>query len=150
VSSEESKALVRRLYREVYQLRNLDALEEVIAPDYVLRTVAAGWRPSQLRGPAVYRGSLKVWAEALPDFSCTIEQLIAEGDRVVTVYSFTGTHTGDFPWGPAGAIPATGRKVSLPGITVSRITKGQIVEEWDSLNMGSLWRQLGALPSPPA
>ena len=148
MSTEENKAIVRQLYEELYQKRNTAILDELIAPEYVLRFAAAGWQPSVTRGPAVYREFMKVWWEALPDFSVGIEQLIAEGDSVVTVCTWSGTHRGDLAYGPSGAIKPTGRRMSLPDIITSRISEGQIVEEWESANMGSLWQQLGAIPSP--
>jgi predicted ester cyclase len=148
MSVEENKAIVRRLYGELYQKRNTAILDELLAPDYVLRFAADVWQPSVTRGPAVYREFMKVWWEAIPDFAVTIEQMLGEDDRVVTVCTWSGTHRGDLAYGPAGPIRPTGRRLNLPDIIVSRISEGQIVEEWESANMGSVWQQLGAIPSP--
>lgn len=148
MSTEEHKAIVRRLFEELYRKRKMAVLKEVIAPDYVLRTVAdtGGWRSSKRRGPECYEGFMKVWWEAFPDFSGTIDQMVAEGDKVATVCTFSGTHRGGFPWGPFGTVAPTGRHFDLPDLVVSHIVDGMIVEEWESVDHGSLWRQLGVIP----
>jgi predicted ester cyclase len=66
---------------------------------------------------------------------------------VVTVCTWSGTHKGNLAYGPTGPIKATGRLVNIPDIIVSRLSEGKIVEEWESANMGSIWQQLGAIPT---
>jgi predicted ester cyclase len=148
MSTEENKATVRRLYDEYYGKRNDAVLDELIAPEYVLRNAWTGWRTRPVQGPAVYKAFMQVWWGAFPDFAASIEQMVAEGDRVLTICTWSGTHQGVFPRGPVGAIEPTGRRLNLPGMIVSRIVAGKIVEEWESANWGSVWQQLGALPTP--
>ncbi len=90
-----------------------------------------------------------MWWESLPDLYPTIEQLIAEDDKVVVVCTFTATHRVDLPMGPTGLIKAKGRMLNLPIIYVFRLAEGRIVEGWESRNDGSLWQQLGATITPP-
>jgi predicted ester cyclase len=88
-----------------------------------------------------------VW-NALPDLSITIEQMIAERDQVVVTCIIRGTHQADYPGGPSGGIKASGRQLNLPDIVVFRVVDGKIVEDWESMDFGSLWEQLGGIPSP--
>ncbi len=74
----------------------------------------------------------------MPDYHTTIEDLIAEGDKVMARVTMTGTHTGNF-WG----IPATGRRVNLTGIYIVRIKDGKIVEHWGEENGLTVFKQLG-------
>jgi predicted ester cyclase len=78
---------------------------------------------------------------AFPDTHYTLEDLIAEGDKVVWRYTFRGTHRGDFM-----GIPATGKVVTGTSIVISRIAGGKCVEEWGSSDLLGLMQQLGAIP----
>jgi len=148
VSTEENKAIVRRLYEELYEKRNIAVVDEVFAPDYVRHMAFVGWQTSKLRGTEVYRNDMKhVWP-TFPDLTVTVEQMIAEDDKVVTIAMLSGTQMGDEPGGPCGAIKATGRRVTVPIAIVSRLSEGEIVEDWESDNFGSFWQQLGAIPTP--
>ena len=82
-----------------------------------------------------------VYAASFPDFHLTIEDTVADGDRVAVDYSFTGTHKG-----PLGAVPASGHRVTLSGIAIFHLASGKVKEArmvWDRL---SLQQQIGALP----
>ena len=144
MSTEENKAIVRRLWEEFYQGRDAGVLDELFADDYVFRFAATGWRARE--GREGYKGGGKVWWGAFPDLSFNLEKMFAEGDLVVAFFTLTGTQQGDWTRGPNGVtIKATGRPLNLPDIVVYRIHDGKIVEEWESLNEGSLWQQLGAI-----
>ncbi len=147
MSTEENKAIVRRLYEEFYRKRGTAVLDEIVAPGYVRHFAKVGWRDQKERGPEAYRHELESVGSAFPDFTFTIEQLIAESDRVAVVSRFTGTHQGDWH-GPYGVITATGRRVDLPIIIVTRISERRIAEDWESDNHGSLWQQLGVVLTP--
>ncbi len=144
MTAEENKALVLRFMEEVYNKRNLDVLEEFIAPDAVGRN-ASGRAYSDLRGPEYYRGFLSHWWQAFPDITFTMEDVVAEGDRVVTRTLWRGTHLGTFRYGPSGPIAATGKQMVLADVLITRLAGGKIVEEWESVNWVDLWEQLGAL-----
>jgi predicted ester cyclase len=73
----------------------------------------------------------------------TIDDMIAEGDQVVTKKTFTGTHTGEF-----AGIPATGNKVTLQFVDIMRVRDGKIVEHWNCIDQLSFMQQLGVLPAP--
>ena len=137
MSLEENKNIVRR-YQEAYNSNDLDALDKVVAVNVLTPKIMPGV-PSGLEGAkAVHRTSLL----GMPDFHTTINDLIAEGDKVVARVTMTGTHTGDF-WG----FPASGAKVTFTGIYIARIENGKIVEHWGEEDGISLMQQIGPAPA---
>jgi predicted ester cyclase len=82
-------------------------------------------------------------ASAFSDNEVTVDDQIAEGDKVVTRWSSKGTHSGEF-----FGIPATGKRVAGKGIGISRIVDGKIVEEWGESDMLGMMQQLGVIPPP--
>ena len=133
MSITRNKDTVRR-YQDAYNTANYEALAEVVAADVRTPNIASGM-PSGLEGAiAVHKKTLL----GMPDYLTTIEDLIAEGDKVVARVRITGTHTGDF-WG----VPPTGRQINLTAIYIVRITDGKIVEHWGEENGMKVFRQLG-------
>ena len=133
MSIAENKLIVRK-YQEAYNNCDFDALSEIVAADVFTPNIIAGM-PSGLQGAiAVHQKTLL----GMPDYHTSIEDLIAEGDKVVARVTMTGTHTGNF-WG----IPPTGRKVNLTAIYIVRIENGKVVEHWGEENGLTLFRQLG-------
>ena len=135
MSIEENKNIVRR-YQEIYNGNNLDTLGEVIAENLSMPKVMAGM-PSGLDGAKRVHETTLI---GMPDWHTAIDDLIAEGDKVVARITMTGTHTGDF-WG----FPASGKKVNFTGIYIVRIQDGKIVEHWGEEDGISLLTQIGAL-----
>ena len=133
MSVEENKDIVRR-YQEAYNTANYDALDEVVATDVLTPNMIASM-PRGLEGAKlVHQKTLT----GMPDYHTAIEDLIAEGDKVVARVRITGTHTGDFY-----GIPPTGRHIDLSGIYIVRIADGKIVEHWGEENGSEVLRQLG-------
>ena len=139
MSAEENKAIVRRWYEEFGNRANLDVLDELYAPDWVGHFPQSG----ELRGAAGHKPLGRLFAAAFPDGRYAVEDVLAEGDRVASRYTFRGTHQGAF-----GAVAATGRAVVATGINVHRLAGGRIVEQWAQFDTLGLLRQLGALPAP--
>ena len=133
MSIEENKNIVRR-YQEAYNNCDFDALAELVSADVLTPHIIAGM-PSGLEGARVVHQTTLI---GMPDYHTTIEDLIAEGDKVMARVTMTGTHTGNF-WG----IPATGRRVNLTGIYIVRIANGKIVEHWGEENGMIVIKQLG-------
>jgi steroid delta-isomerase-like uncharacterized protein len=134
--SEDNKTLARRSWE---LLENLDILDEVYATDLV-------WHePDQdIRGLDEASQFVSMYKTAFPDLSATVEDVIAEGDKVVTRYTVRGTHQGEIEeFGPP-----TGRQIELQGITIHRIEDGKIVEEWERYDNLSVLQQLGLAPEP--
>jgi steroid delta-isomerase-like uncharacterized protein len=132
--SEENKALARRAWELA---DNPDILEEVYAPDVV-------WHePDQeVRGLEQAKKFVSAYKTAFPDMKITVEDVIAEGDKVVSRVTIRGTHQGETEeFGPP-----TGRQIEGGGITISRIEGGKIVEDWDSYDNLTTLQQLGLAP----
>lgn len=135
--SEKNKAVMRRTI-EILNAHNLDALEEVIATNLVEHNTPPGQDPG-LEG---VKQQLSMALAAFPDFQFTLDDLIAEGDKVVARGRMTGTHQGEFM-----GIPATGKQVSQRGTQIVRIAKGKVVESWMEVDNLGLMQQLGAIPT---
>lgn len=136
MSTEANKALVRRWVDEVLNARGSGA--ELIAHDFVGHL--AGF--PEVEGREAYRRRGAAFFSAFPDIQFTIEDMLAEGDRVVIRYSTRATHRGEW----MGVSP-TGRRVTATGISIYRIASGKIVEEWDSYDNLSVMQQLGVIPA---
>jgi steroid delta-isomerase-like uncharacterized protein len=135
--SEENKAIARRFYEEIVGQDNLDAIEEVFAADYVDHDPA---NEEQTRGTDGVRAEAGMYKSAFPDMRFTIHEQIAEGDLVVTRWTNQGTHEGELQ-----GMPATGKSVSVEGMTIHRIADGKIAEGWWNWDTMGLMRQLGAI-----
>lgn len=133
-----NKEVVRRVYDEVLNKRNLNLIQELFRPDYIEHDPMPGQRTG-LDGVNDRFGML---IKALdPHF--TIEDLIAEGDRVVVRWTNAGTNVGDF-----FGIPATGRAFKIPGIDIYRLQDGKLAEHWHVVDVFGHMVQLGVIPAP--
>lgn len=137
MSLEENKALVRRYLEEAWNQGNLGILDEVMAPTYV-RYMSGQAAPLDRKGQ---KQRIAGFHQALPDLHLTIEDLIAEGDRVVFRITVHGTQQG-----PLMGIAPTGKLISVSAIDIARIVEGNIVEHWGQMDTFGLLQQLGALP----
>ena len=130
MSLEENKAIVRR-WIEAYNKRNLD-FDEFIAPDYVDHTNKVG------------REGLKqlfaMGLKAFPDWHETIEDIIAEGDKVWVRLSYTGIHKGEFM-----GFPPTGKKIASKAVDIYRIVNGKLAEYWNVTDNVDIFKQIGAI-----
>ncbi len=136
--TEQNKAVVRRFVEEVQNQKNWDSYDELNASDFVNLSAPPGV-PSDKQGGKVFLAS---FLNAFPDCHVTIDDMIAEGDRVATKKTFTGTHTADL-----GDIPATGKRVTVQYVDILRLRDGKIIEHWLSMDQLSFMQQLGVIPS---
>jgi len=130
VSLEENKALIRR-WLDALNKKDLDILDEIAAPDYFDRT-------RQLRGLENVRQLINMVFRAFPDYHETIEEIIAEGDKVWTRETVTGTNTGEY----LGLAP-TGKKFTTTAINIWRLVDGKVVEKVGVLDQSDVQKQLG-------
>jgi steroid delta-isomerase-like uncharacterized protein len=135
--TERNKAVIRRFVEEVQNNKNWAVYDELNDPDFVNLSAPPG-APADREGGKVY---LKAFTEAYPDVHYTIDDMIAEGDRVVTKKTFTGTNTGEF-----AGMPATGKRVTLQFVDIMRVRDGKIVEHWLCVDQLSWLQQLGLAP----
>ena len=138
MSAEENKALARRWAEDIMNQRNLDVVDEIYASDFVAHDPTM---PEDVRGVEGRREFYGMYQSAFPDAEITIEDQVAEGDKVVTRWTGRGTHQGELM-----GVPPSGNRVEVAGITISRIEGGKVVEEWDSYDALGMMRAIGAVP----
>ena len=132
MSLEENKAIVRSLY-EAYNKHNVALLDEFIAPDYVHHA-------QKLRGLESVKQYEAMIYKGFPDLHDTIEDIIAEGDKVWVRVKVTGTHTGEY----RGLAP-TGKKITVTYVGIYRVVNGKVVERWSVYDMLDFYKQLGVI-----
>jgi steroid delta-isomerase-like uncharacterized protein len=138
MSVEANKELARRFFQEIWNEG------EEAAIDRFIPETAVGNDPDFGAGREGFRRQWKKWRSAFPDLHFAIDDLIGEGDKVLTRWTLTGTHRGEFM-----GIPATGRTISVSGMSLDRIEDGLVVEGFDGWDALGLRRQLGAIPDDP-
>ncbi|MGB9236232.1 MAG: ester cyclase [Terriglobales bacterium] len=135
---ERNKIVARNFFEEVIGRGQLDKYEESHTKDFVAH---AGDRTATLEEDLAYAREER---KTLPDMSMTVNQMVAEGDRVAVYWTASGTNT------QAGmGFPATGKKIKVTGMTLFRFQDGKIREEWGVWDKLSAMRQAGLLPSQP-
>ncbi len=139
MSAEENKAIARRAYDAINR-NDLNALEEMVDSDITDHDPAPGQGPG-LEGVKQYFSSLHA---AFPDVEMDVEDMIAEGEKVVARVSVSGTHQGEFL-----GIEPTGNRVTIKGIDILRITDGKVVEHWGNFDDLGMLQQLGVMEPPP-
>ena len=140
MSAEKNKALFRRYVEEAWGKGNVEVADEIFASRYVSHQPDGS---EEERGPEVVKQFLRQYRGAFPDLQITIEDQIAEGDKVATRWSSRGTHQGEFR-----GIAPTGNEVALTGIGIFRFSEGKVVESWDNFDQLGMMQQLGVVPSP--
>jgi len=131
---EQNKEIVKR-GMELWGKGDFEAWKELFAPEYVYYSPSATPKPVSLE-ESIEMG--KMVLNAFPDSLYAIEELFAAGDRVITRWSFKGTHEGEFM-----GIPPTGNRVEFGGIMITRIENGKIVEDREDLDTLGVMQQLG-------
>ena len=137
MSTETNKTLVRRFYEECFNQRNLALVDELCTSDHLFHNT-----PATLHGTEEFKQLLSVYLTAFPDARFTVEDAIAEGDRVASRYTFRGTHQGNLM-----GIAPTGKQVTVTGIIINRFAGGKSAEGWLNFDALGMLQQLGALPA---
>ncbi len=139
MSADTNKEIVRRLGVEPWE-GNLGVIDELVASNYV------GHDPAMdQQGPEGAKEFVTTYLAAFPDGRITIEDQFAAGDLVATRWTGGGTQTGELM-----GIPPSGKQVTISGITISRVEKGKVVEEWTNWDMLGMLQQLGVVPQMAA
>jgi steroid delta-isomerase-like uncharacterized protein len=142
VMSDQHKTLVRRLFEEVANKGNYDAANAMVHPDFIGHSSNPETDTVGLDG---YKQFFKMLRSAFPDLRITVEEQVAEGDRVVTRWTARATHRGEFM-----GIPASGKQGVMTGINIDRVVDGKVAECWSNSDDLGLLRQIGAIPEPAA
>lgn len=140
MSTEENKAVIRRWLDEGWSKGNLAVADELIDPGFVVHGAGGQAVPS---GPEGVKQLVAAWRTGFPDGHMTIDDLLAEGDKVVIRMTWRGTHNGPF----YGVAP-TGRPVTVTSMGIDRVVNGKIVEGWGEVDMLGLYQQIGAVTPP--
>ena len=139
MSIEENKKLVRRYFEDAP--RNPELCDEIFAPSLLFHAIQHALPQTTESNPqsekAAYEWLKNVWG----DWRITIDEMIAEGDRVMARWTFHGAHRGDYL-----GLPPTNKQVSYSGINIFRVENGKIAEIWDIVDRLWLWQQLGVIP----
>ena len=136
MSTEQNKALARRLFEEVWNGKNLAVLDELVAPNFVFHNSV-----QTLYGPEGFKQFATTYHNAFPEAYFTIEDVIAEGDTVALRWTARGTHKGELL-----GIPPTGKQVTVSGITITLLSNGKSVESWGEFDALGMLQQIGVIP----
>ena len=136
MSTEENKAIIRRYFEELFNQGNLSVADEIIAEGY--QSTLPGVGP----GPDGQKQFYQMYQAAFPNLHFTIEDMIAEGDKVVTRWTARATHQGEFQ-----GIAPTGKQVTVSGISIDRIADGKMQETWTNYDQLGMLQQLGVIPT---
>ena len=134
----DTKAFVRSTVEAIWRTGDAKLIDEHMAPTYVLHKPPTGFSPNREGLKAI----VQAMHSAFPDLRMTVEDVIAEGDKVVQRRVYQGTHQGEL-----FGIPATGKSVSVSQIIVSRVADGKFVEEWAETDFLGMLQQLGVVPA---
>jgi steroid delta-isomerase-like uncharacterized protein len=135
----DSRAIVRRLYEEAWNRRKLELVSDLISPSHALHDNNSS---GSSVGPEAYKALMALYLAAFPDLRFTVEDTVAEKDKVAASWSISGTHKGEF-WG----VRPTNKKISMDGITIHHIANGKIIDSYISFDALGLMRQLGVVPA---
>lgn len=137
----ENNAIVEKVYNTAWNEGNLAILDEYITPDGLDHSPL-----STEKGTAGFKKIISTFRDAMPDLKLTIEDEIFAGDKVVHRWKVQGKHTGK----PLFGVPASGKDLTLTGISILRMENGKIAERWAQLDQFGLSQQLGLIPPPKA
>ena len=137
MSSEQNKTIVRRLLEEPWK-GDLGVVDELIDRNYVGHDPSI---PEPLRGPDGFKENVSTYREAYSDAQITVDEQIADGDKVATRWTARGKHDGDL----MGVAP-TGKQVKVSGLTLSRLANGKVIEDYTNWDTFGMMQQLGVVP----
>lgn len=137
--SEENKAITRRYFEEIWNQGNLDVIPELIAANHAHHDPAS----PEASGPDGMKQLVSMYRAAFPDTHFTLEDQIAEENKVVTRWTASGTHQGELM-----GIGLTNKTIAITGIDIHRIVNGKIEEHWSNWDALGLMQQLGVVPPP--
>jgi steroid delta-isomerase-like uncharacterized protein len=136
MSPEENKQLVRTFFQRAFVDHDIDAAAELVASNYALHDPT---RPNFAGGVAAFKTAQRIYEDAIANHSFTVDDQLAEGDKVVTRWTVTGAQRADLP-----GVPNRGKGFQVGGITISRIQGDRIAEEWQFWDDAGLRRQLSS------
>jgi steroid delta-isomerase-like uncharacterized protein len=137
--AEQNKVICRRFLEEVVNEGNQAVADELVGPDFVDHNPLPGLPPNR----DGFKQSFIIFRSVFPDLKYTIEDMIAEGDKVVIRWIATGTQKGEL-----FGIPPTGKHITVAGVDIFRLANGKLVELWLSWDQLGMMQQIGVIPPP--
>jgi steroid delta-isomerase-like uncharacterized protein len=139
MTAQENKEKARRLMEVAFGQGNTGVIDEVLRSDFVCYDPNS--EAGEVRGADTIKGEIEYFRQAVPDLTYTVEDQVAEGDKVVTRWRASGTHQGEF-----FGIPGSGNRIEMTGIQIDRFDEsGKMVEEWPEYDLLGAMRQMGAI-----
>ena len=140
MSAQENKEKARRMLEEAFGQGKVELVEDILDPDFVCYDPNS--ESGAVRGADTIKQEIEWFRNAIPDLTYTVDDQVAEGDKVVSRYTATGTHQGEF----FGVAP-TGARIEMSGIQIDRFDEnGKMVEEWPEYDLLGAMKQMGAVP----
>ena len=136
--SEENKAVVHR-WVDAFNEGDLDAVDELLTDSYVRHDPNS----PDVRGPEEEKQFIAMYRSAFPDLHFSVEDIVAEGEKVATRVGISATHEGELL-----GIPPSGRRLSFTAMELYRLEGGKIAEQWVNVDTLGMMQQLGAIPAP--
>jgi steroid delta-isomerase-like uncharacterized protein len=137
-SLTQNLAVVSRIWNEIWNKGLLEVSDEVFSKDYL------GHLPlMNVHGPEEFKNLVKVYLQAFPDVHLSVEDTFGSGNRVTVRWISRGTHLGEMM-----GIPPSNNKIEVMGISIFRMTAGQVAEEWEGFDTLGMMQQIGAIPKP--
>jgi len=140
MSAEQNKEIFRKLVEQALTGGNMSAVDELLAPDFIEHEELPPGIPRDREG---FKQLTSMLSSAFPDFKATIDDVIAEEDKVVARMTWSGTQKGEFM-----GIPPTGKRISIGVIDIVRLSGGKFVEHWGLMDQAGMMQQLGVAPMP--
>ena len=141
MSTEDNKAVLRRMLYEVIVGGNLTLMDELVAPDFVNHNVVGTGEASHAVGVENFRQEIRAIRSDLSDIAIDVIHLLADGDYVIAHVRSRGRHTGEF-----GGIPATGKTIDTASISIVRFANRKLAERWNLIDRHGALQQLGVIP----
>ena len=138
MSAEQLKVAAQNFIEKGLNQKDMSAFEAYFSPDLIDHALPPGL-PSGLEGRKMFASALLA---AFPDLHVHVEDLVTDGEKIVTRYSVHGTHKGELM-----GIPPTGKAVSIGGIAIDRFENGQSIEHWEFYDQMGMMQQLGVIPT---
>jgi steroid delta-isomerase-like uncharacterized protein len=137
----KNEQLVRRFFEELWNGRKFELADKLIAPDCRTHQMRSGAEVMPMpRGPKEMKAHVEEWLRGFPDLKFTIEQIFSADDKVFTQTAMKGTHTGRWL-----ELPPTNKSITIRTMTVHRIARGKIAEDWVMVGSLGLFQQLGLI-----
>jgi steroid delta-isomerase-like uncharacterized protein len=133
-----NKAVIRRFIEEVLNQKRLEVADEIVAEDFVELDPL----PGQRKGREGLKEVLAMMSVAFPDIHWQVEEMVGDGEKVVTRFTWTGTHRGTFL-----GVPATGKSVAVKGVVIDRVVGGRMTDSRILMDTMGMMQQLGVVPA---